>query len=347
MKISKAWGLVVAMRVELFWFPAAVALMSCTAAPLPLPHADIPAPHYECKRENAVALDLDRFAANPETYAGRCIHARGFKIAGFFYPDLTTFYSGWGIPEPNKQIRLFGREDRTGHDFLDVRETVDLTALAYSCNELNRRFFDELQLQGLISSGRPCPSYNDRGAILLVSDWRPISGKPRRLAGPSAMAKYGQLLDVTDDGEHASQVSAVAEKWFDAVRRQDVDAFMQVTGSLEDERDDVSKLLSSNGSAVRFLFGKTVNPTIKYFLTRSPLDEPSVPIKVTSRAFGCVCRTADCTNLWPINWNDTYFDREWPYFCIEINRDSDGRFSIWGLYDLYKLGPKPNKSVAD
>ena len=322
----------------------AMAMARCASAPPPLTPAQIPAPHYDCKRENSLPLDLDRFAARSATYAGHCVYARGFKIAGFFYPDLRSFYSGWS--GPHSAIGVFGNRDA---DFSDARQTIELTALAYSCAEWNHRSDKQLEQENLrlserdpgvslVASGQPCTAFIGLDSVLLVSEWRPIPGIQRRLSGEDAARKYGNLLEVTDDWQHAAEVKQVARDWFDAVRRQDAQQFVHANGWSDDERAPVIELLSSGSSPLRFLFGMTAEPTIKFLRTKPnpPADGPNVVYALEFRAYGCVCKTPDCMDQWPIVSDDTDLDDEWPYFCLEIVRDNEGQTYVPGG-TLYRL----------
>jgi hypothetical protein len=314
---------------------AFILLLIASCATGTLRATDIPAPHYNCKAADAISVSTSEFAKNPRRYLGKCVRAQGIHFGTVLYADLDAMYSAG--EDPQRGVTLNVNEDYFDITFDRIREYGEVVGLAYTCQEVDRRNGEafkaeqaDARKQGEIlialGEGGACRFINaPRGsAYLFVTSWRTIRGKPLSLSDQASAQKYGNLVQMSDDWPYASEVKAFAQSWFDFVRAQDQNGLASLTPYQLFAPSDSRKLVSSDRSPVRFLFGTPPRP-IKYFEVKlPPVLEQGSP-HLLYEALGCVCKDSDCEGRWPITDNDgdAGFWNDLPYACIVLARESD------------------------
>lgn len=294
-------GFLSRILLELF---VAMLLTACVNT-APNRYADDAGPREDCRAEEAQQLDVTGFIANPERFIRRCIRVRGIIAFRQFFPDVASMYKA--NMHSKDVIGIYGSAD----SLWEMRKSVELIAYTYTCDELGKyaerqtdRANREAKAQGRDSvtisfiSGE-C-HYHD-GPILLVSHWQETESNPPRLYGAENALRYGDLIPIRDDWEHASEVKNFSREWFDGIRKQDANILYSAAQSAGISRFQAStaeKITHAKDSPYASLFGATKAPLIEFF--RLKIDAPDNYPDGAFFAFGCVCRAENCSGMWPI-----------------------------------------------
>jgi hypothetical protein len=289
-------------------------------------------PREDCTLAEAEKLNVARFAADPERYSGRCVHARGIIVHRGFVRNRRDLYERAAGEEASPMIAVYGAErDTTGTQQLWIARTyADVVAYAYSCDELVDYVFASAERANAEARANPGEGqvlripfipglcHYRRGPLLFVSQWTALPGMPTRLTDRGSARRYGNLEEVNARWPHYDEVKAAVLAWIDPVRVRDVSrvstalAILPDRGPGDTERKWAAWLTDPAVSPLAFLIGMQQNPPIKIFL------EPAGRNAEGYRAYACVCKTHDCEGQWPFHSIDAYPQLEDPYACFDI-----------------------------
>jgi hypothetical protein len=306
----------------------AVLMLSCAAswaAETTPEHKPVAPPHFDCTAEQATPIAYQDLMANIEQWVGRCVRLRILTRGYFAYADLADYYRAGAYTAENderKSLGMYVKNDEDRDKLFGHRQIVDVVALAYTCSHLSdihRAEEKALEAEGkttIIMAIGYC--HYTGNPVLFVSAFKVVDPGPLRFAGQAAADKYGNLDPLLPkDPDYAEAWSRIVRR-FDAVRRHDIDALI---GSVGHDAKDVQQELDDPKSGLHFLVGAKALPPIKFFRVRIPAPDPADQFI----GAGCVCKTADCTDRWPIHSSDLNWTTAWPYACLRVER-TDGEY---------------------
>jgi hypothetical protein len=166
------------------------------------------------------------------------------------------------------------------------------------------------------------------GPILFVSEWHENKMSPTRLTGHVNAQKFGDLVVMDENWEHAAAFKKLSQEWFDSIRSKNPIALQQVVENFGINRfykENAEKLASNANSPYASFFGLKTQPTVAYFTAR--LDPDRYP-EGAYLAFACACKSAECADMWPIASIDAGYRTEWPYVCLALSRYGEGELDV-------------------
>jgi hypothetical protein len=112
-----------------------IVVSACTTPQRALTDDVFPQPLLTCASENSVPLEATEFRRSPRRYSGQCIVVRGYEISGVFFEDR----SAWELFRRTGLATIGSYGSRSTNSSTDKPDHVELTALAFTCDEYNRR----------------------------------------------------------------------------------------------------------------------------------------------------------------------------------------------------------------
>jgi hypothetical protein len=276
-------------------------------------------PRYNCKPQEAVAVDGNELVRSPRTFVGKCVRTIGYVDRSLYYSDLNTLYSNKEPLLATDIAALYGSVSVRNNIDLQ-RRYVEVIGFASNCVEYRRFADEEIKRiflppdQVLVHSDESfCALVQRPVPVLYVSSWRELTNHPLRYTGNDEARKYGDLTLIDESWQYSEEVTREGNNWFNAVRNRDK--------SKLPDRFQAEDLLDVEMTPFRFLMSATKLPPVKYFQAKlSLMDEEHVRYT----AYGCVCKFGDCSNDWPISSIDTQSSvGQWPYLCITIRKFAD------------------------
>jgi hypothetical protein len=298
---------------------AASRAVAADSSPAPQP------PREDCAAEESVSVDIDRFRANPSRYAHRCVRVRGLIAWRGLVRDPGELYdrsNGTAVLRGrDPMIALYGAEhDATGKlELWGARTYADIIAYAYSCDE----FTSYVMARGGFMVSGLC--HYRSGPVLWVSRWTAIPEVAPRLSGWRAARRHGNLLEVNERWRHFVEANSAVAAWFELVRTRDIAGLAGALSFLRPASAELSEMdrkwalrLMQPESPIAFLIGRVSPPRLTILLARPRGDEE----RDAYQAYGCVCRTDDCSGRWPFHSLDTEPALDHPYVCVEVTGES-------------------------
>ena len=145
----------------------AVVVCACTTPQRALTDGLSPRPLLTCAPENSVPLEATELSRSPRRYSGRCILVRGYEIKGVFFEDRAALerFQRTGVAT----VGSYGPQT-ISYD-ADNPDHVELTALAFMCEEYSRRQEAAQRREQAILDAEPRPhDVREIPAVLLVTD---------------------------------------------------------------------------------------------------------------------------------------------------------------------------------
>lgn len=295
----------------------------------------------QCTPALARHVTVEELAGRPKRYGGQCVSVTGPTWTVRMYSGVEGIYlstrpaADGAVPAANLSHRIglyFGekldREEPEVRDRLNERFTaLSVTGVADSCSAMagrlppaGRRTVDS---DGEVTFtmhmlGGYC--HYDGGAVVWVARRTIASRRPYlRLRGGAARRRYGDLVPAPRGWRHAAETRRFAEKLRKAIAIGDRSGVSRLFGGASP--DDLNLILTESNSPFDRLRRPGDTPFAVFVGAGDP-ERIRPEDRISRDAVICFCRTADCSELWPISMIDAYPDRDHPYACV--NRQEDG-----------------------
>jgi hypothetical protein len=278
------------MRAETLWVLLVVLAASMSSA-----NAN---PVQTCTLQSATPARFEDVLNDYKPFRDKCVRLHGFLASHALFDSVESFYrmTHEQRTPSTRLISLYGVKGFLQDWLWSYRGGVDIVGTISACELID-------PTPGLIDW---CHYQN--GPLISVSELRPDPSEPRRLAGREARERFGDLTPV-DGAAIPSARRKLIERWFDAIRRRDVQALTRQTSpALTSSSHEFEDLLNPVRSPYWSIIGRPRLPPIQYFVTTTD-DHWTI---------GCVCRTADCKTEWPISADDAWPKEAWPYVCTIV-----------------------------
>jgi hypothetical protein len=276
-------------------------------------------PRYDCTLQESIAVDANELVRSPGTFVGKCVRTIGYVDRSLFYPNLDILYSNREPFLATNLAALYGSVSVSNKIDLQ-RRYVEVIAFVSNCVEYRRFSNEEIRRivtppdQVLVHSDDSFCAFVQRPVpVLYVSSWQELGGQTLRYSGKDAALKYGDITPIDEAWQYADEVTRVGNNWFNAVQNRDKSKLL--------DRFQAEDLLDDETTPFQFLLSAPELPPVMYFSAKPPLLEAA---RVKYTAYGCVCKSGDCANEWPISSLDTNSSvGQWPYLCITIRKFAD------------------------
>jgi hypothetical protein len=293
-----------------------------------------PAP--PCTAATATKSTVERLAAHPERWAGRCVTVSGPAWEAAIYSGVGGLYLSrrWALPVSRRH--RIGLYRSGGHDpAWDRPEYRTVTGTVDSCERIYRRAEAEnaIEQKELDSKGEGeiiitmlggyC-HYWPGTVIHVVEESADRRIALSRLVGEGARGRYGSL--VRDPAEWVSlrEARAVAARVRDAIAAGNRRRLSRLFGKFGAGPDELAYLLDDPRSPFRELRDPRRRPRMAVLVEETDYGGLRLERRADRNAYLCFCRNGDCDELWPIADFDTWNRADQPYACIESEEDGAG-----------------------
>ena len=301
-----------------------------------------------CAVSEATPVTANQLLLDPKAYEGRCITVSGWLADGSLYQDVEDFYRPSSLDKKHEpsEARFIGVYHYYDYDW-DFAD-VDPTLRSYSTEidyEDGPEWVTITGRAGDCESGRP---NEDAPYLLLATDhsycgWSGVayvkaqivaidlSKRATRLTDQSLRDTLGTLVRLEKNDPHFAEGSRIASAFYTDMRKalilKEEDAIARHFGipegvTIETSRFEEFYELAS--SAFSFSSGEPYryDPTIPQMALfrfdenlRSQMDEDDLADPFD---FMCFCKTEDCSDVWPLRGDDTYYREDRPFACAQI-----------------------------
>ena len=273
-------------------------------------------PPPKCDASNSIATTIPE----PARFIGRCVTVSGALTGRRLYTGREGIY-------------LVSRAwEARARDSLDFRHRLGIDGQRMQGRARHRSWatvsgwLDSCELREERARRRPLapgeiyiPSLGgychwEGGPVLVPSNYRLSELHYERMVGEEARRLYGNLAPMPTDWPFRRDMEAMAREFMAAIRSADRDA-LEALFDGQIGRKDLSYLLEDPASTFAELRRSTPLQT-GYFVSMAPdgslldRDEPDAII--------CFCRSADCSEIWPISRFDAGNAPERPFACIGV-----------------------------
>jgi hypothetical protein len=303
-----------------------------------------PAP--ACTAATAVAARLEEIAAAPDQWFDRCVRLDGYAEGGAFYSGVEGFYrrgAGDAADRPNEGwVGLYLAGDKGWRRPLR-RATV--VGRVDACGRIYERSTAAAEPGSIIMLLGYC---HYEGGLVLMEAGAETIGPARlvRAMGDEARIGFGDLEPAGPERPLPGDVAALVNRYlvaFQAADREALGKLVTPYDALEPENDAgrrklESLLLGEKGPFAPLKARPMLEPV--YFQAR--VERELAEEGEEGDWFACLCKTADCTRVWPIAAVDATAREGRPYVCLRVFRAVDGSGSLEiGLEQAWLGLPEP------
>lgn len=272
-----------------------------------------------CSAETAQPATIGQIMDDPQGYNGSCVTVAGLSDGIRLLPSVEAYYLAgatvYGDPaeDPGQRGRLgldnyrqLRRIPRRGLHHLVAVGRVQICEEARAMASANAQPGQISWISGF------CHMAN--GPYLWLSDVQLLRGRPRpvRLAGEGNRARLGNLAAAPADWPHLAFVQAQSSRWLSALHSGDRAEFARLHLAGEPEAEEAEALAFGRHRGFADI-RRAQAPPRQIFLTVGDRDD-----KYDYRATICFCRSADCSELWPISAFDADNREDRPYVCTRF-----------------------------
>lgn len=281
-----------------------------------------------CAAREAVTVDLRAVARAPEAWFERCIRMDGFVSRNRFYADVGGYYASAANDADARRnegwLGLYTIKRRWPEQLVHATVTGRLGSCerAAAAAEARRKPNVIIMLTGYC---------HYTGGLTLRFTEIEAQGPARleRLMGRVAREDYGDLIAAQSRSLVPPVISDLADQFIAGVRRGDGATLAElvvpyITGYDEDPARVAAfrfYLAGEGDSALAFL-RQADEPQRAYFYERQSPEHQSFGYVPTWHV--CFCRTADCSETWPISAIDSDATTDRPYVCVRTVMPDEG-----------------------
>jgi hypothetical protein len=262
-------------------------------------------------------------AVVPEAWMGRCVRLEGFVRFNLYFADVAGAYAASSTNDDDRRNDgWLGLYHSPGERLRDRLERSSVIGRVDDCAAGYERAVAEADPDVIIMPTGYC---HYRGGLVLVHARTRSRGRAvfERQMGERARLTYGDLETEAEAGPVPAEVRTLGDRFLAALRGRDVGALRSFVG-LWSEHEHWNRarwarvfsrwLMGYDGSPLAALRDGPASPQTAYFRERI------LSVEKEEGASGdwhvCYCKTADCTNLWPISARDATAESSRPYLCL-------------------------------
>lgn len=264
-----------------------------------------------CTMRTAVAADVRAMAREPQRWLGRCVRLVGYVSYNHFYADVGGYYRYFASDyDDHRNDGWLGLYPRRRYGFRGPMQRGSVVGIVHDC-ESDQERSDAIMMMGFCH-------YRYGLVLREVSLRAQASVDFHRQTGDGARRAIGDLETAEEAGPLPPEVSSLFNRFILAVRAGD-QATLQglIVSNYGDEQDEHRRVAAERA----FLLGSESplavlraarEPQVAYFRSRLPRH-----VERPGNWHACFCKTADCSNVWPISESDATADPVRPYLCVE------------------------------
>ena len=286
--------------------------------------AETPTP--QCSAANSVQTTIAEIQRDANRFMNRCVQVSGLISGRTIYSGRDGIYLVSRSRSANNQARA-NFEHRLGIDSqqlglpLGQPSWATVTGWVDSCEQraARRQRAREARRDPLIGTlGGYC--HWEAGLVLVPSDHVVREVRVERLTGESARQRFGNLVRMPTDWPQRMAVDGFAADFLAALRARDRERMAELhdirpTTGRQDDRAMLDMLLSEPESPFAGIRDAEA-PQMAIFVQRE--HDGSLRDRDAPSALICFCRSADCTDRWPIAHLDADNSPDRPYACTRV-----------------------------
>jgi hypothetical protein len=294
----------------------------------------------DCLRARAQRATVAQIATHPKDFEAKCVQVDGVMHDSSLYENVDGVYL---LPRdsmnPSSNGLQIGLDNIADHRASNYQH-ISIVGRVQDCETIRAMSHasDGEDSFGYVTGY--CHTYN--GTYLWVNEVRLRKGAPFYRQMGSGRAGYGGLEAVPASFPHRAMLDALAAKFITALRANDAQTlsslhFPDPRKYMKKEEPAVLRLLLEDPqSPFASLRTGTAPPQMALLASHwlvhpDPDDENELrQSEENYSAVACFCRTADCTDRWPIEYRDADNLPSRPYACTDI-----GSYLLDGKRTLY------------
>lgn len=273
-------------------------------------------------------VEAEELARTPDTFINRCVVVEGMGVRSRLYTDREGIYSDDRVPGPVPYVGLV--DPARGE--LEDPAFVRVVGRATTCREVRWAQYERPD-SGTVPP--MCSDFSGTNAIIMVSERR-VDRRRRyeRLVGEEHRARHGSLIFPPADWDSLAHVLRMAEAFRRAIANRDAAGLARLHPL---DPAITQHLLDDPASPFADLRDGRPRQTAVLLHSYWRRTEQAQG----RRAFVCFCRTADCTGIWPIAFNDAVNRADRPFACTYWSSRGD---SLWTPVNQSLL-PEPARTA--
>ncbi|HEY6815841.1 MAG TPA: hypothetical protein VI168_09915 [Croceibacterium sp.] len=278
-----------------------------------------PAPCTEAESVRTTVVEIGR---DPERFLDQCVTVTGAVSGIFMFSGQEGMYLAYrygreGNPDGEARMHRIGidRQDIRNLRMTYPQETT-VTGRVDSCERRAERI---RAAGGIPFLGGYC-HYAD-GPTIVVDRYSITEKRYERMTGEAARARYGNLALMPEDWPTRDQAEAAVAEFLTALRAGDRAAMAELHEAPDEPNEHYDSLLYGllQDTYSPFLQArKGEGGQVAYFVLAGADGTLFGREYAKPTGYACFCRTADCTDRWPISSNDANNAWDRPYACTHI-----------------------------
>jgi hypothetical protein len=274
-----------------------------------------------CQASNSVRTTVAEIGRNHDRFLDRCVTVSGALIGIRIYDDrdgiyLTHRFGRDGNTPPTETHRSIGLDNQEIRN-LQMRypHEATITGRVDSC----RRRSDRVVARGGIPFlGGYC--HYSSGPTIIVDAWNITERSYERMTGENFRRRFGNIGFMPADWPSRPAVENLIAEFLQALRAGDrakLSELHEARSSNEHDRSVLYALIEDRDSVfaqVRQMAAPQTAIFVHMAEDGSFLGREDTAIS----ALACFCRSADCSDRWPISINDANNQAHRPYACTRI-----------------------------
>jgi hypothetical protein len=283
-------------------------------------------PSPQCTAANSVQTTIAEIQSHANRFINRCVQVSGLIAGRTIYSGRDGIYLVSRSRAANNQARA-SFEHRLGIDSQQLGlppgqpSWATVTGWVDSCEQraARRQRARETRLDSLIGTlGGYC--HWEAGLVLVPRDHAVREVRVERLTGESARQRFGNLVRMPTDWPQRTAVEEFAADFVASLHTRDRSRMAELhdirpTTRHQGDRAMLDMLLSEAESPFAGIRAGDA-PQTAIFVRRE--HDGSLRDRDAPSAVICFCRSADCTNRWPISDVDAGNSPERPYACTRV-----------------------------
>lgn len=281
-----------------------------------------------CTEDEAIPTTVVEIATDPDRFLDRCVTVTGAVAGVSMYSGREGMYLAFRYGTDGN-YSAESRLHRIGIDRQDIRNLrlafprqTTVTGRVDSCE---RRFDRVVAAGGIPFLGGYCHYFS--GPTIMVDSYAITERRHERMTGETARARYGNLAFMPDDWPGRPGAEAIVAEFLTALRTGNREKLAELH-DFDDENNEyqrgvLSDLLTRSHSP--FAEARLAEPSqVAFFVSMAGDGSLLSHEGMGSASTVCLCRTNDCTGLWPISLNDANNAPDRPYACTFLQANEHG-----------------------
>lgn len=285
-----------------------------------------PAAPPPCTAREAIRTTVVEIGRRPERFLDRCVTVTGAYSGIRMYSGRDGLYLAHRFGRDGNVARA-DLAHRIGIDNQEMRELrmrfPQRTTVTGRVDSCERRVARIRAAGGIPFLGGYC--HYEGGPTIVVSAYDISEGRYERMTADAARRSYGNLAPMPADWPARAQIEAVAAEFLQALRTGDepkLAALHETNGETNEHGRALLFELLQNPESVFAQLRRAAPAQTAIFV--SAAEDGTLLGRELRAATICFCRTADCSDRWPIAFNDANNDPSRPFACINAEPRDDG-----------------------